>query len=243
VREVTGASLFDREGDLSDSIEAERGPERVYVKPLRSGWAQPGQLTVGGTQAAQAQRTFPVPQVFTVTVDTDVPADGITAATQATVTWSLNGVPMQRTFDVAAGVSISGVADAITVIVRDRTAQVSPLSPTGATYGVYILMAVRQRPVSAVPVVLTGAAAFTLNGHSQQIVPVPRGASSVAVYSFANSAIVLELQEQTLDGAVVLDAIATNGEFIPLVAGAQQIVVLNGNAGAPMVTVVFGVDG
>jgi len=216
--------------------------ERDFAVVVRdcTGWAQALNLTTGSRQAAQVQRTFEVAQMFTVSLDLAI-VGRISVTCQATVTWTVNGVPVRRTFDVSPGVSISGVAEAITVSVQDTT-----LSPPaiGQSYGVSVLIAAGIRPGSAVPVVQSGRQAAIGAGASSSPVAVPLGARSIAVVGWAASGTPnLELLEQTFEDVTLMDTQIASGVFVPLVAGAGQIVVKNNGAFLTQTLLLWGMDG
>ena len=185
--------------------------------------------------------------MFTVTVDIDAAARGITAYASATVEWSVNGVPVVRTYDVASAISISGIAEGVKVIVTDASA--SPMGGAlpapmtlGSTYSASILIAANKRTTPAVPVIKTALVTLAAAGTPSPAVPVPRGASSVAVYV---SGAAPAVAEQTFDGTTVL-LTRVNNLFIPLISGANQIVLTipTGGVGAgKQAAVAFGVDG
>jgi hypothetical protein len=209
--------------------------------PMRTGRAQAGQLTTGRQQSVAAQATFGVASNFTVTVD--VQADTTVAFASAIVAWSIDGTTITRQFDVSAGATISGLAEAVQVRVSDST----PTGhPQGIVYGVVIAIAAESRPTTAVPPVLTGLASVAVGAAASTVaIPVPAGANGVVVYgSTAAGAPTLQLAEQTADGSVtVLETSVAPGQFVPLVSGAGRVVVTNLGGATANVTVVFSIDG
>jgi len=213
-------------------------PERDYalIAPLRTCWAQAGSLTTGDSNPFKTQRTFQAPQQLSVTINTNV--GSLTAANiiegdvycQATVTWTINGVSIQRTVDLVSSVTLTGVADAVAVSVQDVTAAAEG-DVENDTYDVSVLMAINTRPVSPVPLIqsdLEGISGLATNAFRTYTVPV--GATGVAVFAstFGGSAVNMRLQEETLDGSVVLlDTNVVNGAYVPLLSGAQQVVITN----------------
>jgi hypothetical protein len=216
---------------------------RHVQSPLRTGRSQGGTLTTGQNQQVSMQVELGVAEVVTVTVDnTSLGGMPITAFATAQVEFTIDGTSIVRQFDVAAGASISGVAKAIRVSVKDSTPSAHPQNKS---YGVTMSVAVMPRPTTAVPPVLTGLAAATVaNGGGQETVSVPPGANSVVVYAYSSAALLLLLAEETADGVtVVLETLVTPGQFIPLVAGAGKIVLTNNGLASAQVTVTFGIDG
>jgi hypothetical protein len=208
----------------------------------RTGWAQTGKLTTGQAQPASMQVNFSSAEEITVQIDNQAPGSDITAFATATVTFMIDGNPLVRTFDVAAGVSISCVAEAVHINVKDSTPNTHP---QGISYGVLMTAAVMPRPSTASPPVLTGLVPTPVNSGAQTAnVPIPNGANGVIVFAFSTSAVVLELTETTADDAtVVLQTNVTPGQVTPLVAGAGAVNVINRGTGGATIGIVFTIDG
>jgi len=217
--------------------------EKIIIAPMPVGWAQTGSLTTGGSQTVQTQRIFKQPQEFTVTFDINAADMRVTAYCQATVTWSVCGVPMRRTFDVVAGVSISGVAEAVAVSVAD----VAPAGFTGGgSYSVTIQIAPEYRGPSQVPLVQSAARLALLNGASETVIGIPDGVTSLALFAAnqdaSSTALRVDLRIQSVFGDL-LDVRVTPGQFYPLPSGANSYEVTNDGTKSVFVFPVFGVDG
>jgi hypothetical protein len=224
--------------NLNDTFEAHRKSD------FRTGWAQGGHLQTGNVgKDVSCQAKFGRAVNFTAQIDVDSVGDKIVAFTQAIVQWTVAGNTIVRTIDVAAGVSISGLAESVHVRVRDIT----PSSfPQNKEYDATILIAAEPRATTAVPPIFTGLLSTAVAANASVTVPVPNGANGVTVYGVVwPGAPSFDLQEQTADGStVLLDTIVTPGQFVPLLAGAGLIVVTNKAASlGSSISVVFTIDG
>jgi hypothetical protein len=219
---------------------------RQHAKsPLRTGRAQGGNLTTGDSNNnVSCQVEFGVAEVVTVSFDNTAASQDIEALAQATIEFTIDGVTIVRTIDVSAGASISGVAQAVRARVVDKTNEEFTASDFGQKYGVTISIAVMPRPTTAVPPVLTGAQAL-LNQNQSVTVQVPSGANSFAVYgSTAAAAPTLQAVQKTARGtAILMEDIATLGQFVPLLMGTGQVVVTNLSAAQAEICLVWGIDG
>lgn len=213
---------------------------------LRTGRSQAGKLTTGqSNNDVTCQVEFGMASEVTVSIDNNAVESGITAFATATVMFTIEGVTISRSFDVAAGASISGLAEAVRVMVKDNTKVPHALD---AQYGIIISIAMMPRPATATPPTLTGAANVTVPALSSTTVPVPVGANSVIVNGTGAAGVVsLSLKQMTADGLVTLmetDITEVPSRPIALMAGCGEIEVLNLAAGSgAQVTVQFGIDG
>jgi hypothetical protein len=219
--------------------------------PILTGRAQSGKLTTGDSnKPVSAQAQFGVSTYFTVTIDSNIVTDpsGPVAFTKAVVEWTNDGITIVREIDVAAGASISGLAEAVAVRVYDYTATAPTVEAhtyaLGVDYGVSISITSRQRPTTAAPPVRTGLAATPVNQSAAQEVDVPLGANSVLVYgALAAAAASVLVTFLTADGATTLLKTVAGDDPIPLIAGVGVVRVTNLSASQADITVVFGIDG
>jgi hypothetical protein len=215
---------------------------------LRSGRAQAGMITIGQGNDVTCQVELGMASEVTVSIDSNVlETAGLVAFTQATVTFTIEGVSITRTFDVAAGASISGLAEAVRVMVKDVTPTVFSQSK-GKKYGVTISIAMMPRPNTAVPPTLTGVSNVSVAGLNTLPVPVPLGASSVIVTGSGAAGVVsLQVAQQTADGGenlMLCDLTSVPSPPIALMAGCGIIAITNLAASSVAnVTVQFGIDG
>jgi hypothetical protein len=213
---------------------------------MRSGRAQGGKLTTGNAgNNVSTQVEFGMASEVTVSIDNLALEDKTTAFVTASVSFTIEGNTITRTFDVAAGASISGLAEAVRVVVTDNTKTPHTM---GVKYGVMISIAMMPRPNTATPPTLTGAANVAVGPTASTTVPVPIGANSVIVTGTGAAGVVsLQLAQQTMDGTTTLmatDITEVPSRPIALMAGCGQIVVTNlAGASSANVTVQFGIDG
>ena len=215
---------------------------------LRTGRAQAGKLTIGQGNDASCQVELGITSQVTVSISSDVAeTPGLVAFTQATVMFTVEGVTITRTFDVAAGASISGLAEAVRVMVKDTTPS-SFASSQGQQYGITISIALMPRPSTAVPPTLTGLANGTVGALATVNVAVPLGANSVIVTGTGAAGVVsLQLAQQTADLSTTLmecDLTSVPSPPIALMAGCGNIAITNlASSTGAQVTVQFGIDG
>jgi hypothetical protein len=216
-------------------------------RKILSGFGRQGTLKTGQTNVTlSAQADFGETTIFTVQLDinlTGAPA-GSVAFCLAIVEWTINGITLTRTVDVALGVSISGLAESVRVRMTDST----PSSfPNGISYIGTILIATNPRPTTAVPPVLT--ALYTtniLNGASTPVLPVPSGGNSLVVLASTATGVfpALRVRFQTASGVDLIRTVAPSGQtFIPLPTGTGQAIVDNMGAAAADISVLWGIDG
>jgi hypothetical protein len=212
---------------------------------MRTGRAQAGKLTTGQGGDVTCQVELGMASEVTVSIDNNAVENGTAAFATATVMFTVEGVTITRTFDVAAGASISGLAESIRVMVKDSTGLPHAL---GVQYGITISIALMPRPNTAAPPTLTGASNQSITALSSITVPVPLGADSVIINGTGAAGVVsLQLLQQTADGLATLmstDITQVPTPPIALMAGCGRIEVINpASSSSALVTVQFGIDG
>ncbi len=225
---------------MLDAIERLGGDSNGHASCTRT--FTPG---VGAYQLKCATQ-FKHASAFTVQFDVSV----LGAFAQATVEWRLGGSIIQRQCDVAAGVTISGFAESVSVSVADIT-NLGTYAGSSTPYNVTVTIAPIARPTTAVPPVYTAQVATALNaGATTGYIQVPNGANGVMVYGVsAGNAATLNVDHYT--GGTGLDPVAINSTnvsslvtgFIPLIAGVSQLKITNEGAAQALVSVIFSVDG
>jgi hypothetical protein len=152
--------------------------------PRKIGWSQSGSLTPGSTQGAvNLQAQFPVIGPYTVQLNIEDPNGPLTVnneiiRAQADIQWSVEGNTVSRTVDCTKGITVSGVAEAVTVKIRDR----SIVTLTNKVpYVVSINVAPGTRPSVQQPPVFTGDRQRLNGGLANGNVPVPAGAISAQI--------------------------------------------------------------
>ena len=214
---------------------------------LRTGRAQAGKLTIGQGNDASCQVELGITSQVTVSISSDVAeTPGLVAFTQATVMFTVEGVTIIRTFDVAAGVSISGLAEAVRVMVKDVTPS-SFSASEGQAYGITISVAMMPRPGGTAPPTLTGIANETVGSSGTINVAVPLGASAVVVSGTGAAGVVsLQVAQQTADKSMTLmecDLTSVPSPPIALMSGCGNIAITNLAGSNSNVTVQFVIDG
>ena len=209
----------------------------------RTGWGFPGKLSVGAKQAvtAQAER-FEYPAMRTVQVSLDTSGLALTTVFMGrlVVDFGLDVGTNQRSIDVAAGASISGLADKILARVVDE----SPVA-TNEVVGVMITCTDYPRPTGVAPV-RTGffgaiAASITQN------VPVPNGASGVIVLGSQFAGLQIT-QYANVGGGLILTKTLSQSDAIigqtqPLVQGCRFVGLTNTSGTSTSATMLFVIDG
>ncbi len=209
----------------------------------RTGWGFPGKLSVGAKQAvtAQAER-FEYPAMRTVQVSLDTSGLALTTVFMGrlVVDFGLDVGTNQRSIDVAAGASISGLADKILARVLDE----SPVN-TGEAVGVMITCTDYPRPTGTVPV-RTGFNG-AIGASTTEYVPVPAGASGVIVMGSQFAGLELQQLSNLASGFVLAGVVASSdaiiGQIQPLVQGCRYIGLTNSSGTSTSASVVFVIDG
>ncbi len=171
----------------------------------------------------------------------------------ATVRWSVEGNTVQRKLSVVNGTTITGVCDAIEVIVTDETDDIVGPVPPGTVwdYDVTITMVPYPRPSSAAPPILRGNVIpiSLAGGAPAATVPVPddAGVNAVMLLTSSTGGGIPSASQQhgTLPDIVATWTPEGAGRFVPLLPQAGRISLSNLGPPASSVdfTVLFGVDG
>ncbi len=173
----------------------------------------------------------------------------------ADILWTTGGVTVKRRVSVANGVSISGCAESVRVIVSDATinylAEV-PSKPLTYTVNITVARGVRAdpEPVTLVqfPPLATGAI-FQVPAGGSITIPIPQdvGIVSANVSASPNPPIAIT------DGQVIVQQIygttvfrqydPRTFEWVPVLPGMSLLKIVNNNANLVVVSVVWGIDG
>lgn len=229
------------EDDTIDSVTPHKR------RKILTGFGRAGQLKTGQQNVTiSAQADFGETTIFTVQLDVNLvgaPA-GTVAFCLAIVEWTIYGVTLTRTVDVALGVSISGLAEAVKVRLIDTTPS---QYPSGVPYVGTILIATNPRPTTAVPPVLTALYTVNiLNGASTPIMLVPSGGNSLVVLASSATATwpALRVRFQTASSVDLVRTVAPSGQtFIPLPTGTGQAIIDNMSGAAADISALWGIDG
>jgi hypothetical protein len=218
-------------------------------------WSQSGNLSVGdrvGGVTCQANRLPPGPYTAQFNIG-DVPGGlllGRKAAT-AVVKWRLNGNEVSRTIDCMDGTSITGVAEAFHITIRDSSSVA--VIPTIKDYVASVqvargIRAVSERPVLTLTSLLAGplgevtigvpqdvgaTSVYVTTGFPMAAVPLPSGNVGDATVIMTNIAgSILRMYDPALYG------------WVPIVQGTTKLRYMNRNAvNAQQFTAALGIDG
>ncbi len=172
---------------------------------------------------------------------------------EATIRWMVAGNTITRTIMVTDGVSISGLAESVTITVRDRTVRSAP--PQNAPYFVSILVAKGVRPADPNPPVLQsdentavgGPVSIGVGATASFTIPPKCGVKSVRGYVWGLAGVALSnnsvLIRQFAPGAA--DTIGGNytDGWIPLATSSDVIFVDNNSGQIVNVVILYGIDG
>jgi hypothetical protein len=176
----------------------------------------------------------------------------LSLAAIATLSLSVEGVQVRRVIDVVQGTSISGVAQAIVVKMKDNA---PPGTPSGVPYLVTVLGAPYPRPGSFNPPTYTPNPPVTVPPAPASVsISVPQGVGANSIQLCAASFI----DGATINGIVRAQYISEGGDpfdlkiwqltaipqFIALPPGVQRILVQNLDpANAIQISATYGIDG
>ncbi len=214
------------------------------------GWAQSGILTSQNTdKQVSLQVNFPRSSNYTVEFGVTLPAGAVKRRkTEALITWTVNGNFVTRRVNVNNGVSVTGVGEAVRVVMKDAGSGIA-----GVDYVVGVSVAPGSRGGNKQPPTLVPAANSVANvanaGTADVAIPTDSGAISFFVAAVPNAPQVMTggmVTATLLDlvGGVVLGIVdAQKADWIPIVPGADTIRLTN-NAGANVTFfVMLGIDG
>lgn len=228
----------------------------------KQGWSASGKLLSGDrSRKVNLQADFPTPESYVVEFYVKARASltapsvySFPARTKALITWSVEGNSVSRIVDVANGVSVQGVGQAVRVVMYDD-------SQTGGVidgeYEVSMQVAPGSRGTDAIPPTYTsietpasGSPQFTVAPGAQRLITIPQnaGVKSYGVFlgidPITDWVVVGQLKDLNILSLQVVQ-VEQSGLFFPLVAGADSIVVSAplSNTGDALTTIVFGIDG
>jgi len=246
--------------DLTLPSDGSLGANMVWAKS--GGWSATKTLTIGNfTKTGSMQVEFPEADTYTIQFglgNPPVDASGNPVQTEALILWSVEGNFTSRRVSVANGVSISGVGQAVRVVVLDRTVQYgSNAAPVAADYDVSILVSKGTRPAVEEPATLVAyppagstLALFVTAGATSVPVPIPQDAGAISVYITAISGTATLIPPEVIDANQVIGTLITKSydprefdDWVPLSPGAQQIVLDNTGSDTVYWSVTFGIDG
>jgi len=168
---------------------------------------------------------------------------------EATIDWSVEGNTIRRVVSVSNGMSVSGVAQAVRVVVNDTTLPNTPAQP--GDYLVEITVAPGTRPGSNIFPTLMRAVNSTLIGAGLTItIPIPEGIGissiSVPIASVPGGPIPDQGLQVKQGNTVPTDFVTYDprtDQWVPLFPGATVIRLTNNTAFQILAMVIFGIDG
>lgn len=229
-----------------------------------SGWAVSGNLfTTDPTTKLQVQAIFNEPGTYTVEFDAQsVVASGLSgrsSRTEALISWTVAGSTVTRRVTVAHGVSVSGEAEAVRVVMSDVSLGAAPPVEYAASALVVKGLRASYQPAILLPrpsfdsTVVAAGSGFTFAGsgagpHGGLIIPSDAGVVSVGVTigTLDHSPIPdQDFQVIQLDAANhhVKQYDPRVAPFVPLHPDCTELQVFNNTATNVLVTVAFGIDG
>lgn len=236
---------------------------------IKRAWSAGGQMITGNQDKKVAlQQPFPEPGPYTITftldpLQADLNQAGIRA--QAEITWSIDGNSVKRVINVGDGTSISGVAEAVNVIVTDVTVLHGVASAqAGYTYFVSVMVAPGTRAFNSVPPTLSpfpfqsfsqiGTQLTVAPGGNTAVIPVPRGVGVTSMHvdvvsSFPEGDVVPDgtpvvAQYQFSSGGPIRFYDPRAIDWCPIQPGTTGVVLFNKSATDQLTfSLVWGIDG
>jgi len=179
------------------------------------------------------------------------PTKGVAYA-RADVTWSIAGGNVKRTIDIINGRLVSGVGEAVKVLMYDNTPSAYP--GAGTPYGVFCQVTKGTRPSQNQPPTLQAfqlIQTLTAFGTAGQVIVVPvppdAGVISVEVCGFDVTDKVegnLRVAMVNAGGGIAKDYVSPGPDhFVPIAPGTASLTINNLNSNDVGVQVTFGIDG
>ncbi len=258
-RPLTQAELYMGEPGM--------GAGALSATPLRDaleGWSSAGTMTTGDkNKVVSMQQPFPKTGSYTLLFNLDPLQTNLNLAAiraEAEIYWMVAGNNVRRKINIGDGTTISGVAQAVNVVVRDVTCNL-PNAAGGFDYQVSIMAAPGVRatggtpptlspfpnvdPVNIIPLITVGP------GLISAAILVPKGvginAVHVDVVDLVTGAVIPDQSAIVLQGqgGVTIRAYDPRAiDWCPLQPGTQTISFFNQSLATTMIFYpIFGVDG
>lgn len=220
----------------------------------KKGWSASGPIIAGAGSAGQGislQANFEeepgnyTVQFGIVTPDTLNLPNGVILKATAEITWSVEGNDVRRLVDCVNGMSVSGTAQGVKVVIRDNSTSTQAIE-----YQVSVQVVKGTRPSVSHPPFLTGDTEFLANLANVEVpIPVNAGVTSVAVYvAPVPKAVIAEndvmVQHHRIGGVVALNQYDPRDyQWVTIAAGANTVNLINNSGGFVLFTPVWGIDG
>ena len=242
-------------------------PDTGTTRGPKNGWGQAGKLLTGNPQSqVTMQAQFDEPGTYTVQFSkADNPASNNPIFTVAIITWSVEGHFLTRKVNVADGVSVSGVGQAVRVQLNDATPN-NLGTPTGEEYDVSVQVARGVRGTNKQPPILIGGESvppssvgsggngglYTVLNGGTAVIPIPTGSGVISVYvtvaaappapaPIAEMAVLANLNYAGL--AFKMWDPRDFPDWVPIVPGTNSISLVNTSGQTTVWSVAFGIDG
>jgi hypothetical protein len=235
------------------------GADPHNAPTAKKGWSVAGELTTGlAAPTVSLQANFE-PGDYTIQFNLIMPNTGgaaINVRAVALVTWSVEGNQVTRRVNVGNGVSISGNAEGVRVVISDSSdLTFVPLSRIPYVVAATITKGTRpsvEQPPKLYPRPGGRATYDTLAPAATIVYLIPADAGVISVFvsvaadpAGVNAPIPEQgVQVTQLGGTALAVYDPRASQFVPLAPGATQIAVTNMTAGQTIVVnCVFGIDG
>jgi hypothetical protein len=241
-----------------------RGNTSTTFNP-KAGWGVSGKLITGSSnKQVSVQADFPATGTYTIAFSKDSNAKELNPiVAEALITWVVEGNYVTRRINVADGVSISGTAQNVKVVIVDATSTFT--GPTaGVEYGVACQISLGTRGGSKQPPTLVprdkkpasapgshnGSGSFHVNGPGSIIIPIPLDAGVIMLFVTAFDPTTRKLTAGDISVTATASSVPIQNydpvnypDWVPILPGADSVVIANASGDTYLVTVVFGIDG
>ncbi len=229
----------------------------------KNGWGQAGQLITGDPHSmVTMQAQFDEPGTYTVQFskqDNAASTNPIFAV--ATITWSVEGHFLSRQVNVADGVSVSGVGQAVKVIIQDAT-------PTtlggggGVAYQVSVqcskgVRGTNKQPPILIPGVGLGSAGavgqagiYSVPNLGNITIPIPNGVGIISTYITVFGSGNTPIAENAVNVGLTYAGSYFKQwdprdfpDWVPITPGVTDLILQNFSGQNTIWSVAFGIDG
>lgn len=235
----------------------DQSPTRAQLIPEgKTGWSSSGPIaTQNRKKSLSCQADFTKGKygagMYTVQFHVNMPS--VLARPQAIIKWSVEGGDVRRVIDVGPGTSISGVGQAVSVVLYDAVENAPPNTGAGTEYNVGIQVSPGTRASVSQPPTLLGGGALVNKSGGSAVFTVPTDAgviSAMVTYTGASAGTVenvIVVEEVDATGTNTLKAYYATPDgptFIPIAPSTATIKVTNEDTNEnATVIVTYGIDG
>lgn len=257
-----------KQNEPGDAMEfmSEINPGLPTVGVKKQGWSASGTL-VGqekwptndtGNREVSLQVDFPQAGAYTVqfNLTPKLPLTNHPVVAEASLLWSVEGNLVQRKVTVGNGTSISGVGQAVKVVVKDRTPATGPQESQEYVVGISVAPGTRANPLVPATIINPTQKRVTVPAAGSVDIAIPQGAGVSSVYIGITSGAggapipdhsvrcILEASGGTTESVFTPADAGGNTSWVPVSGGSTTLRIINTNAGFALdASPVFGVDG